>query len=223
MCITPNKYSAGRRLASQGFTLLEVLIALFIFTILSMILVGALHTVMNASSRTEASAERLRNLQIALLVMSRDIEQAVNRPVLTAAGKQQAAFEGDVRGFTFTHTGFANPMGTLTQSSLQRTHYYGDGNSLWRAAWSALDQAPSSQPHARRLLNNVTDIHFQYTDKKGRLHAAWPLEGEADQALPAAIKVTFTMTQWGQMSQVYVISATAKENNPAPPASPTQP
>jgi general secretion pathway protein J len=213
-----NKDLDSGRMKKNGFTLLEILIALFIFTILSTMLVGALHSVINAQSGSEINAERLRQLQISLLVMSRDVEQTVNRPVVTAAGKEEAAFIGTPREFIFTHTGFANPTGTVTRSTLQRTRYGGDDNSLWRMSWSALDQAPQSQPHSRRLLTGVASVSFQYLDRDGRFHDNWPVEGEASQPLPRAVRVYLTISQWGKLSQLYVISAQARKTNQAPPA-----
>jgi type II secretion system protein J len=76
-----------------GFTLLEILIALFIFTIVSMILVSALHNVLNNQAATEKKAHQLAKLQIAMLLMSRDIEQTIrtNKPSRTIAALHFAA------------------------------------------------------------------------------------------------------------------------------------
>ena len=77
---------------NKGFTLLEILIALFIFTILSMMLVKSLHSVIDLSSRTDQHATRLRQMQMALLILSRDIEQIVDRPIFIASGAKEASF-----------------------------------------------------------------------------------------------------------------------------------
>lgn len=196
----------------KGFTLLEILIALFIFSILSLMLVSGLRTVINAQSGTEQKAQQLRKVQIALLMMSRDIEQAVSRPVMNASGKEEAAFIGKPRTFIFTHAGFANPTGALARSTLQRAGYLWNEESLYRETWQVLDQAPQSKVHRRSLLTNVTEAHFQYLDKNGRYRDNWPLEGENDQPLPRAVKVYLTLAQWGTMSQVYLIAAQPNTN-----------
>lgn len=204
---------------SKGFTLLEILIALFIFTILSMILVGALHTVINADSVTAKNAERLRQLQMALLIMSRDIEQTVNRPVLIASGEEEAAFIGSPRSFNFTHTGLAVPtIARVKRSALQRTQYSYHSGSLWRKTWLALDQAPQSQPRVRNLYTGITEASFQYLDKDGLFQNNWPPEEGQENALPRAVLIHLTMTQWGKMDQLYVISASNefKQNPPKP-------
>ena len=51
----------------MGFTLIEILIALFVFTIISMIMVSALHNIFNYQAETEKQAARLNELQLALL------------------------------------------------------------------------------------------------------------------------------------------------------------
>lgn len=200
----------------SGFTLLEILIALFIFTVLSLIMVGALRTVINAQTGSENKAERLRQLQMVLLVMSRDIEQAVNRPVVNAAGKDEAAFVGEPDHFQFTHMGFANPVGALAHSTLQRTGYAWSDNSIFRITWPVLDQAPKSQPHQRRLLMNVEEAHFQYLDHDGRFHDKWPVEDKTDQPLPRGVRIYLTLSKWGKMTQLYLIPV-QKNSESAPP------
>jgi general secretion pathway protein J len=200
------KHARTWRKSTRGFTLLEILIALFIFTVLSMILVAALRSVIDAHSGTEKSAERLRRLQISLLVMSRDIEQAVNRPVLNIVGKEESAFTGTTHGFTFTHAGYANPDSTLARSSLQRTAYSWRDNALWRLSWNVLDQAPETRSHARELQKDVLEARFEYLDKEGHFRDGWPVPGD-EQPLPRAVRVLLTIDHWGKISQLYLVPA----------------
>ncbi len=214
MFIMPNKMRSNH---SLGFTLLEILIALFIFTILSLIMASALHNIIDISGGTARNAQRLRQTQIALLLMSRDIEQTVNRPILGTNGKEEAAFIGKPTNFALTRTGFANPMGEALQSSLQRTGYYWSEESLWRNTWTVLDRAAGSQAHARRLLTDVREVRFQYLDKDGHFHNEWPIEGRAQERLPRAIRIHLTISNWGKLSQLYVIPSQNRKNIPSPP------
>lgn len=206
-----------------GFTLLEILIAMFIFTIISLILVGALRGVINTQSGTDKSAERLRKLQMALLIMSRDIEQTIDRPVLNEVGKENQAFVGSPREITFTHTGLANPTGMLARTTMQRTAYIWHDNALWRSTWAALDLAPDSEPHTRKLLDKVTEVRFQFLDKDGRFYDYWPGEGQTKQSIPRAVRVYLKIPDWGSMSQLYVISAQPISREQQKPAAPPTP
>jgi general secretion pathway protein J len=191
---------------TSGFTLLEVLIALFIFTIVSMMMVGGLHTVMTAQSGTDRSAERLRELQIVLIRMSRDVEQIVNRPVKNNAGQDNPAFQGTPRGFAFTHGGRSQQANQA--QGLQRAEYIWSGSGLWRMAWEVLDQAANSQkPGQRLLIGKITEARFEYLDDKNAFQANWPAAGNSAQPLPRAIRISLTIADWGTVRQIYVIPA----------------
>lgn len=213
----------NRKLGQQaGFTLLEILIALFIFTIISTLLVAALHSVIGALTGAEESAERLRKMQMVLLIMSRDVEQTANRPVLDPTGNEEVAFLGTPRSFTFTHLGFANLTGATASGGMQRTQYFWDHNTLWRRTWTALDQPPQAKPHSRALLDNVVDARFQYLDSEGRFQDSWPIDGQTNQPLPRAVRVVLITAKWGRLTQLFVIPAQPSKNlqqAPPPPSS----
>lgn len=201
-----------------GFTLLEILISLFIFTILSMMMTGALHTVITAQSGAERSAEQLRQLQIVLVRVSRDVGQIVNRPVKTTNGQDASAFYGTPQGFAFTHGGMVGQ--SRQHQVLQRTQYIWSHEGLWRMVWDVLDQAANSpKPNQRLVLNNVTNARFEYLDDKNAFHTNWPVSGTANALLPRAVKMTLTIEDWGTIRQLYVIPAQAKTIGSALPKS----
>lgn len=190
----------------RGFTLLEILIALFVFTILSVMMTGALRTVINAQSGAERNAARVRHLQIVFVRMARDIEQVVNRPVKTAVSKDSPAFLGTPEGFAFTHNGIAGPNGRAKRTTLQRAQYIFKDGVLWRMAWEVLDQSSNSpKPYQRDVLNNVTNVRFSYLDKNKRFHQNWPVKGRSSEPLPSAVRVRLTVADWGKVEQLYVI------------------
>lgn len=187
-----------------GFTLVEILVSLFIFTILALMMTGGLHTVISAQSGAERSAERLRQLQIVFVRMSRDIEQTVNRPVKTTNGQDASAFYGTPKGFAFTHGGLAGQE--KQHQVLQRAQYIFSRNGLWRMVWDVLDQAANSpKPNQRQMLENVSDARFEYLDEKNVFRKDWPVNGSSNQPLPRAVKMSLTIAGWGTVRQIYVI------------------
>ncbi len=184
----------------RGFTLVEILVALFIFTILSMLLVSALRNVMNTQSHTEARAQQLSQLQMALLMTSRDVEQAIDRPITNAQGKQEDAFIGTPHDFTFTHMGGAPVVP-------QRSGYAWHTQGYWRKTWPAPDQADGIAAHERLLMPDVVDAKFEYLDQSGHFQANWPSHAQRAAAVPRAISLTLTIADWGTVTQVYVIPA----------------
>jgi len=189
----------------KGFTLLEVLIALFIFTIVAIIMTSALHNTLNIQTATEKHAQRLSQLQIALLLVSQDLEQTIDRPITDAKGSLQGAFIGTPTSITFTHGGFANPFGKLNRSTLQRANYHFEKNTFIRETWPVLDQVSRTLSKNRKLLEEVTDLRFEFLDGKGVFHNNWPAEQYPTSNLPRAVRITLTLKNWGKLSQLYLI------------------
>jgi general secretion pathway protein J len=190
---------------NAGFTLLEILIALFIFTLVAAIMTHALRTVFNAQARTEEHATRLAKLQMATLLLSRDIEQIINRPIINREEAEDPAVIGNAHEIMFTHGGFANPLGQLQRSTLQRTHYFLANHTLIRETWQVLDQSATSKSDQRRLLSDVTQLRFEYVDQDNRVNDKWPPPNQKNAELPKAVRVIITINHWGQLTQFYLI------------------
>ncbi len=196
-----------------GFTLLEILIALFIFTIIAVIMTHALHIVIESQAGTEKRAQRLAELQIANLLLSRDIEQALNRPVLDAKNHHAGAFLGTLNQVSLTHGGESNPGASALRSTLQRENFIIEKNNLTREVFPVLDQVQTTQAHRRVLLRGILAGHFDYLDAKGVFHNAWPpAEQGKSAAMPTAVRITLKLAGWGDFTQLYLIPAVTDPN-----------
>jgi general secretion pathway protein J len=192
----------------KGFTLLEILIALFIFTIVAVIMTHALHIIFESQAGTEKRSERLSELQIANLLLLRDIEQTLNRPVINGKNHHEAAFLGSNSQFSLTHGGESNPGGEALRSTLQRVSYSIDKKNLIREVFPVLDQVQASQSHQRVLLGSIIEGHFDYLDANGIFHNTWPpAEQTKSSSLPTAVRITLKLAGWGSFSQLYIIPA----------------
>ncbi len=189
----------------HGFTLLEIIVALFIFSIVSMILISALHNIINNQAATEKNAARLEKLQIALLLLSRDLEQTINRPIITPSKKEEG-FLGTSTTVIFTHAGLQNPFNALTRTTLQRTRYQFNDNRLIRTTSPVLDPTENTPFDSRTLLTDVSALQFDYLDKNNKFQPTWPPADQATAVLPRAVRVTLTLKNWGKIHQLYVIT-----------------
>lgn len=216
-------FASKNKQSPKGFTLLEILIALFIFSIVSMVMVNALHTVFNSQAITARHAATLTKLQIALLLMSRDFAQTVNRPVTNAKEIVEAAFIGTPDSVTLTHGGMANPLGTLQRSTLQRTQYSLHNAHLIRSIWPVLDQTAKTLPSHRILLHSINALYFQYMDNQGRFQDKWPPAGQKQATLPRAVRVLIVLQHGGTLSQLYLIPAQIPGQLPEKTSTQTQP
>jgi general secretion pathway protein J len=187
--------------ASAGFTLLELLVALSIFGLVATLSYSGLQAVMTQQSQTEIAADRLSELQKLYLIMQRDIEQVVLRPIRDEYGDVQPPLVGG-ETFQLTRAGWRNPAGRQ-RSNLQRVGYALEEQQLVRYSWVVLDRAQDSEPLVQRLTEAVEQMQIRYLGVDNEWKEQWPdTETLADPAiapspLPRVVEVTIEHEMYG--------------------------
>jgi len=197
---------------TPGFTLLELLVALAIFSLLAVMAYGGLRTVLDQRAFTEVAAEQLRGLQQTYLVLQRDIEQVVRRPVRDEFGDTAPALLGDSR-LQLTRGGWSNPTGQ-PRSTLQRVGYALEEQQWVRYAWQVLDRAQDSAPLRHPLTGHIEQLQLRYLGADNKWKTQWPppLEPGQDPAqsdparLPRAIEVTLEHARFGPVIWLFQVS-----------------
>ena len=175
----------------SGFTLLEVLIALSIFTVLGLATYRMLDLVILSQRQVEVHDNRLQALERAMHVIAMDIEQVINRPVRDNYADELGALIAPNADYAleFTRQGWRNPL-QLPRSQLQRVAYElgsidSDDNTsgphLLRHYWTVLDRAQESQPRTQVLLRNIADLQVRFLDAEGDWKNEWPATGNTGQ------------------------------------------
>lgn len=186
---------------SAGFTLLELLVALSIFGLLATMSYSGLSAVMMQQSQTEIAADRLSELQKLYLVMQRDIEQVVQRPIRDEYGDEQPPLVGG-ETFQLTRAGWRNPAGRQ-RSRLQRVGYALEDQQLLRYSWAVLDRAQDSEPLVQLLSEAIEQVQIRYLGVDNEWKEQWPdTETPADpeiapSSLPRVVEVTVEHEMYG--------------------------
>lgn len=162
-----------------GFTLAEMLVALFILSILAV--AGG-----NLLLRATASGEQLRHreatvrqLDIAQALIRSDLESVIRRGVepvdtyggpITLAGGETNRVDGLLR---LVRNGWMNPDGTASRSDLQAVNYsLSAEGELVRTAWLRPDATASTPVAERVLLRDVADVDLAFW-KGDQMSAYW--------------------------------------------------
>ena len=185
----------------RGFTLVEVLLAVLVFSLLAATVYTALNGLAGAASQQRDHARDLGELQLAVARLDQDLRQLVNRPVTTGAGPVPALV-GEPGRLIGTRAGWGNP-GDLPRSQLQRFGWSADNDSLIRDHWvvtDAIDVQPSVQAV---IMLQVNSLAFRYRDGTGSWHDRWPVAG--GQGLPAAIEVELDSPRFGSIRRLVVL------------------
>ena len=190
----------------QGFTLLELMVAMVIFSLMSLMAYQGMQSVFASREQTDADAKKLQAIQMTFLVLQRDLEFISEREIRDEYGDRQPAFklseDSDYR-LELTRDGFRNPA-QLPRSSLQRVAYRLTDKGLYRVRWSVLDRAPDSQVIKRRLLDSVEEFSVRVLDEKNEWQLAWPMSAQSH-TFPRAVEVSLTLTGWGRLSRLFLL------------------
>ena len=95
----------------SAFTLLEILIALVVFSILATITSSAMYHAFNTRAIVTKQADKLSVIELAMAVIRRDTQQIVERSVRSNTSKQLPIFTGRPQYLEFTRGGKVNPGG----------------------------------------------------------------------------------------------------------------
>ena len=200
--------------AQQGFTLLEVLVAVVIFGIISVLAYGGYNQLIQQSEIVERSASRTRAVQSTVQRMSEDFEMLEPRPVREPLGEtlEPALRSGGTRVDTLldlTRSGWTNPAG-LARPTLQRVAYRLADNKLERAYWSALDRTMTTEPTSAVLIDKVRAASFRFMDQNQSWHDQWPPLGysgpDAARLRPIAVEFTLELEDWGKLVRLVEVS-----------------
>ena len=197
----------------RGFTLIELMVAVFITAILFAIGYGAVNQAVKNRGALEQQQDRLIAIQTTMRTIAQDVNQLALRPirdpngndwlpVLIATGSDQKKLVELTRG------GWANPAG-VQRPALQRVVYLFEDNTLRREYWPVLDPLLSTDPKKVDLCTGVKSVTFRYMDVSRQWRDTWPpASAVANQAQlnlrhrPIAVEVTLELNDWGKLVRV---------------------
>lgn len=181
----------------KGFTLIEVIVALSIFALLSLVGYKGLSSLILTKDHVMAEDEKWQQLVLFFDRIELDVKQSVNRPVRGRDGSLEPAwvgrpyFAGEYGAqLVFSRFGDSEQAGFLMDT--RRVGYRLHDGAVELLIWPALDLAPNTKPEVFKVLPHVTQITFSYLTDDGRLLTSWPenvATPELKSFAPAALKI----------------------------------
>lgn len=198
--------------SEQGFTLLELLVALSIFSILSVMAYGGLQTVISTKNSTQQAADRIAEVQLAMTRISSDLRQALPRKIRSEHGDFLHAMQSSQNSdeaMAWTRGGYRNPA-QLKRSNIQRVGYKLKEKNLVRITWPVLDRAQDTESMETEILTKLESIEWRFLNDVDEWLSTWPEEGEKAEfnPLPKAVELTFELNDWGKIRRLILLDNT---------------
>ena len=194
-----------------GFTLIEVLVALAVFGVLSALAYMTLGQTLSNSDMLTERMDRLQSIQRTMSFLATDLVQAAPRSIRADLGSEPAlrsSFGSDF-ALEVTRNGWPNSAG-VPRSTQQRAAYRIEDEELVRYHWSVLDRTAGTLPVATVLMNDIESLTFRFLLHNGEWTEQWPpsTAGTASNTstLPRAIEITLVLPDEGELTRVVEVS-----------------
>lgn len=195
----------------RGFTLIELLVAMAIVAVIGVMALGGLNTVIQQQTIAETRAERWREIQFAMRIITQDLAQIHPRPTREEMGEAwlpSVAIGGASGLFALelSRGGWANPV-NFPRGNVLRVAYEWEpeDDTLVRFHWPVMDRTLATVPVRRELLTGVQDIQISLLDRSGEWHLAeWPpgnMAGSPDALVtrPRAVEFRLVLEDYGEL------------------------
>lgn len=199
----------------QGFTLLELLIAISIFAIISLASFSLLDTIISSEEKSTNRLNSTNDIQRAFILIERDFLQIARRsvrlegeePLKTFIHTDSNAFESSAQAIGFVRSGWTNPGLLLPRSDMQSVAYQVNDETLERVHYNFVDATLGEKPKIRKLLTGVNDLSFEFYNGK-----KWNKTYE-DKDLPMAIAITLDTKEFGIIQRKFLVAGEARKSD----------
>ncbi|MBW2111687.1 MAG: prepilin-type N-terminal cleavage/methylation domain-containing protein [Deltaproteobacteria bacterium] len=186
------KRRTGKERTSKGFTLVEILIAIFIFALIASAIFTAYTGTLKMMDQTESRADTAEMAGIALERISEDLESAyfprsVHTPGPAGTEDQEILFAGEKKE--------EEPGAEPTEIVYYATEDDDNLLTLYRSDTPLARDRPDSEKGGLLLCQGLSSISFTYYDSEGEAHDTWdPGEGTAKGKLPSRVAISLEFT-----------------------------
>ena len=208
MKVIVNKARTIDKSGQRGFTLLEVLIAIAIFSVVSLASFTIFDTVLRGDENSKIRSDRQNELQRAFLLMERDFTQIAKRsmrvngeaPSNSFLQTSDDSFLADEQAIAFVRNGWTNPGLLLPRSDMQRVAYRVVDETLQRLHYNFVDAVVGQEPKIRPLISQVTNLTFEFYDGS-KWQDKW-----SGSTLPQAIAIEIETEDYGFIRRQFLVA-----------------
>lgn len=191
-------------IAGRGFTLIEVLTALLVLSLLALMSYRGLGAVLDAREHVRDETDKWRSVAAFLGRFERDVELASPRPVRSGAGiappwSGAALAESDAR---LEFSRFASAEGVDTARRIG--YRLNEKQEIELSVWPGLDAAPDTIPARYPILAGVKVFELKYLNSALAWVDTWPVS-LADPPIPHAVRLRIVLASDEEIVRIFAL------------------
>lgn len=160
--------SRKSRRSEAGFTLVEMLVALAIFSLLTVGATTAMVAGLKTKTQVDAAVKEMTAMETARALMRSDIDNIILRPGRDPYGNKELYLisGGTDTLLSFTRGGRENPGGLEKRGDVQRVAYVFEDEKLIRRSFAVDNPGPLTPQRERVLLEDIEDIEVSFAQER---------------------------------------------------------
>lgn len=194
------------RSRSAAFTLVELLVALAIFALISAFAYRALAGMLDSRAALERESRKWRDVTLFVGRLERDLSAVLRRKAIAPSGTEVAEVSSTLdtpdqrEGLAFTRSGAV--LMENAQAAPQRVAYRRVADRVERLTWGSVDAGPRDAPAIVPVLSGVNALTFRFLNANGEWRGGWGLPG-ANDALPNAVEATLELASGERIVRLF--------------------
>jgi general secretion pathway protein J len=176
---------------ARGFTLIELMSALLILSLLAVMSFRGLGAVLDARDQVGRETEKWRSVAAFFSRFQRDVQLSSPRPVRATSGRLE-----------FSRFAAAEGMDAPRRVAYELNR----SREIEMSLWPGLEAAPGAQPARYAVLSGVAEFELQYLDAELAWVGAWP-RSERDPPLPRALRLRIVLTSGEELVRVFALGS----------------
>lgn len=177
-----------------GFTLIEMLVSLFIFSLIAAGTMTAMSSSLSMRERVNFGMENLNQLNAARAIMRTDFERLSlrqRRDILGSFEPYVLTTDGEAL-ISFTRLGRENPGGIEARGDSERVAYQFSEGALTRQSWPSANPDVTARPNERVLIDNLQAARIEFMSEDRITVSRLAIAADGSENLPSIIQFILT-------------------------------
>jgi general secretion pathway protein J len=191
---------------ARGFTLVEIMVALLVLSLLALLSYRGLSAVLDAREHVRHETDKWQRVAVFFARFQRDVELAAPRPARHVDGPVPAwrGAPADTARAQLEFSRFASTEGVDTARRIGYRLNARNEIELW--LWPALDVAPDTLPARYPVLAGVKTFELKYLNPALAWVDAWPTS-LADPPIPRAVRLRIVLASDEEIVRVFALQS----------------
>jgi general secretion pathway protein J len=194
-----------------GFSLLEMVVAIAIFSVIAIVSYASLSRFLNTYETLGARDAKFREVELSFARLARDFRYSADRSVRDEYGDNQPALlvepdQPPVSGEMMRLTVSAPDVNINSLGDLRRVAWRLEDGKLVRVQWSVLDGAVEEESISQTVLGGVDSVNVQliFVDQQNNLKYLDTYNGTGDR--PRGVEIELSLKDGRRYQRVFQLS-----------------